>query len=686
MTKLSNKRETMGLGSAVTPYEKFSSASRKVMAFGMGSQALGSIGAELSPIMHGLEAELSKYTFKCIVPCDCEVVEVLSHHVQTPDEREAGITPPKTIVFQSLEDGTYDYIDVVNYHSTHEQFGHTFVVSDIAKNVRKGQILYKDTILAEGTNNHNGMYSTTVEANVAYLSVGASIEDGFEISRQWLNKCTPIEILSSYASWGKKKYPVNLYGTENDYRPFPAPGERIRSDGLVFALRDFDPVLDSVNMLSHNLQKPDLVNDELVYGTPNAIIHDIKILTTTKDSKRANRTPVGMEALCERYYSHRENFNKRLKDTISRVTRNARTGVLSPRLQRLVTEAIADRPNEFTLYGRRDADIAGNVERTLNAVPIDEWTVEVFYHSEFDLDEGAKLSNLYGGKGVPCRIRDESEMPIDRFGNRVDIIAYGRGVTARMNIGQLYEQHAKAVNRDVHGDIVKMCAEHRHSEALSYLEEYYQLYPDQWRIYSQTKKSKEDRMKHLEHVLADNIRIVLPADNEYIGASHYRALESFRSPNMSEVLYTNYDGSKEWTKEKVLIGGQSIMVLEKSAHKPMAESTSRLQNNGLPASSNKKNKYSRPSRHIGSRVIGEAEGRAHAAACGGLVVAEALELSTNPEVTEAAVTEMFTHEIPSRIEKLVDRKEIPLGDSRAIGFAKHLIGCGGAEIVSNKDL
>lgn len=274
-------------------------------------------------------------------------------------------------------------------------------------------------------------------------------------------------------------------------------------------------------------------------------------------------------------------------------------------------------------------------------------------------------------------------MPIDEFGNRVDIVQYGRGVTARMNVGQLYEQHAKAINRDVRNDIIAMVDAGERDKALAYLEEYYTLYPDQWRIYCSVKTTPKSRMEHLDHVIDDAIRIVIPSDNDYIGPAHYRELENFRAPNMGKVLYTNYDGTKEWTDVDVLVGAQSFMVLEKSAHKPMAESTSRLQNNGLPASSNKKNKHSRPVSHVAPRVIGETELRAHSSACGGRAVAEVLELSTNPEATEEAVTNMFTSPVPSRIPALVDRTKSPLGNSRALGFAKHLIGCGGAEIVDN---
>lgn len=279
-------------------------------------------------------------------------------------------------------------------------------------------------------------------------------------------------------------------------------------------------------------------------------------------------------------------------------------------------------------------------------------------------------------------------MPVDKFGNRAHVIVHGTSVISRLIGGQLYEQYINAASRDVSKDIRKMMDAGDHDSAWEHLIGYYEVTSSpMFESLSDVYKNKQAMREHLQEVYEDGIRLLMLIDDPDIGVELYRKIKEYREPDRSEVKVYQYDSEEfEWSKAQVLIGEVNIAVLEKSATKPSAECTARLQNNGLPASTSKLNKYARPTTRAANRSFGEAEVRALAAAgkAGGLLPAELMELATCPEVTKLAVEKLVTSEDPMNIPYIVDRRVVPLGGSRASSFFSHLLSCSGATVAEQK--
>lgn len=396
VNKVNNDATMQGAAVFGSPLGNKDSSSRRFMSLNQKGQGLDILEPDLPRILNGFETQEKDFCVQVKAPCDLTVIEVLNKYVITPKQRAEGLTSPKVILYQSDDDGTHGYLETNTYAKYAEFFGMKYDVKPMVERLQEGSRLAKGTVLAECMSIIDGFYTATCNVNVAALSTPGSIEDGLEMSESLVKRMTPRVVGSKQARWGKSSYLVKLYGE----KPFPEPGDRIRDDGLLFAIRDYDPLMDCVNLLEENLSEPDLINDKLVYATEGALVYDIDVLTTAHDNNRNGKktlhTPKGLSDLALRYHSKQDTFNKRLIAAIESIPNVSRGQKLSSDLQALVTRAIADRPSDVVFPRGHDRD-QGQIIRSLNAIPLEEFNVEIHYCKEFDLGEGAKLATQSGG-------------------------------------------------------------------------------------------------------------------------------------------------------------------------------------------------------------------------------------------------------------------------------------------------
>lgn len=384
----------MGLTATLHPFISFNSASRTQMVGGQKGQALQPKSPEVPSLLTGLETQLSDFTFGSIMPVDGIVVSV--HHKY---RRTASLGPQANIVdlsiiYQNQENGTYEVIHVKEYMTQHRVFGSKLRINPIVRTLRAGSPIARGTKLAVSECvQEDNVYTTSVQAQVAYMAMPSTIEDGFHVSEDFCDRISPLEMDSRVGSWGANEYPLNLYGDSKIYKPFPDVGDIIRPDGLIFATRTYDPLLDIVNMDPVSLKTIDMVYDNRIYGVPGAKVYDVEVLSGIGEKKEPAKTPTHMRGQTDSYIGLTRNFYDGILDTYSHICKGSRSPVMSPELQVLITRAYADQPN----LKRNKRRTGGLVRRTIKKVPIDEYRVTVKYHKRKMIDKGAKISNLFGG-------------------------------------------------------------------------------------------------------------------------------------------------------------------------------------------------------------------------------------------------------------------------------------------------
>jgi hypothetical protein len=638
-------------------------------------------------MLTGYEAQLAEYTFGAVAPDNLYVVDVIDKYTKGISGDLIKSNPLVTVIYMSETTGHYGVFHIEKYQNqlerVHETFSFKYQLTEKAKFLRKGTVLRKGERLSHSTNVKPDGYATGISANVIFMSTPYTIEDGFEVSESFMKKATPLATGSRVAEWGKKYYPLNIYPDKNNpgkYKPFPEIGDTIRDDGLVFALRRYDPTLNGLDMTEAALRHIDYKHDKLVFGKPGAKVFDITVHTNTNEGRRSTNTPCGMEDLASLYEKQKGRYYEKILELYERIKRESHgQAVITPEFQTLIEQALGDKPN---VTARRLSESKGrknSIHKTWRADVLDEWRVEVAYVYEFPMDNGSKHSSRHGGKGVICKVRKDSEMPRDDFGNVADAIVYVKAAISRLNPGQFYEHFINACSRDISNDIRALMANKQPEQAWALYLKYLDIAaPETLKLVDKDNLDERDAVLH--SICKDGIYLYIPADDENLNINIYTRMMEFRPPNESQVTYTTVEGKVIRTKYPMLIAEMDMIVLDKADFKPMAVSGICRQHHGCVAVENKGTKHSTPFKEQPAKVLGETETRTAAAIMGGEAVADMMDLVNNPAAHREVIRRIYTADNPMQISNVVDRTKIPRG-GRPLDFVTHIGECAGWKII-----
>ena len=348
---------------ALNPFIQHISSSRIQMFSSHVGQRLTIEGATVRNIQTGIEREYGKYTFRIEMPCDGEILEVIERYPNTIGLNSITENPQTTVVYENCETKEIGIIDIVSYCCNHQYFGFKYERKAGLNQLRVNSFIKAGTVFLDSPAiKDEGDYAYGIEANVAYMTHPAVAEDGVLISDALLPKLGFRTYESRPIEWGKKKYALNLYGDENNYKPFPDIGDYIREDGLLMALRSFEPAeLSVVEQGINSTRGVDFTFDTTIYANgPKGRIIDIRI---NHDLADANYAAIHMDAQVQKYDNARRQYYLKVMDVWKRL--KARRGdalqitkefhQLVMVAQSVITEGTKQRVNK--LYRKAPLDI-----------------------------------------------------------------------------------------------------------------------------------------------------------------------------------------------------------------------------------------------------------------------------------------------------------------------------------------
>lgn len=285
-------------------------------------------------------------------------------------------------------------------------------------------------------------------------------------------------------------------------------------------------------------------------------------------------------------------------------------------------------------------------------------------------------------KGVICKILPDYMMPIDREGNRADVITYAKGAVARLNPGQFYECYINAASRDLTKWIIKNYKSNKDlklvwDKLLSY---YSVVSQNQYNLVNKNYDNDDLKNKHIQSIIESGIYLYISAVDTNINSTIIERIEKIISPTFGPVRFVDDEDNHVITKDPILIGCKNMIILEKTDQHPMAIGSGTLQHHGLLSGASKANRLAHPSKQQTARVLGETEVRLYAAAMGADVVSELLDLSNNPDNHRETISSIMKAKYPTNIKNIIDRKQYPVGRSRALSFCFHILNCLGFRI------
>ena len=308
---------------------------------------------------------------------------------------------------------------------------------------------------------------------------------------------------------------------------------------------------------------------------------------------------------------------------------------------------------------------------------------------------GSLTNYLNISKGVIVKIVDDNHMPIDKDGNRADVVMDSASVIARMNLGRLYEHYMHSAIRDVAKTVknilgVQAPATHNRLSQVSpevikhaymHLLRLYQIVCQKQYNFFANEITEEEKIEHLVDVINDGIYLYYPIDNDRETSEVIKNLEKAFKPTYGPVSYIGDSGVRVETISNVRIAPLYLMLLDKIADDWSSVSSGKLQHFGVLSPTTKSEKFSNPHRNSPVRTIGETEGRIFAGYCGREAIAEMMDRSNNPATQRNVAWNILNSDIPTKIEHVVDRDYIRLGGARPLQLVRHILGTAGYGIV-----
>ena len=421
--------EILGLSGLLNPFIQNTSSQRARMFIGHLNGRLFLPNAEFPNVFSGYELETADYTFDTLdIDEPIEIIKVIYKFKKLSVDKN----PMITVIFKRMNSNVIDYANIYKYVRTKETY--SFINSfDRISMLSEGNIIYPDDEIVYPTNKDpdTGEYKTGVNVNTAYMTLLDTYEDAMVISESLAKKLSTIQINSTQFEIDFDKYPLNLYGNDDEYKPFPDIGETIREDGIVSAFRKIDKKFMLVDMTPDNLCKVNYFHDKINYGYSNATIIDIDVYMT----KKLSLLKIAYDQF-KKYAQYKLEYYQDIFD----VYRQYANDVFSPKLNTLFTNSI-----KFLLAAGtklHNANINArfrNVGLHAKDTPIKLLT-KITYLYTLPCDCGFKITDRNGGKGVICKILPDDKMPKDEYGIKADLIVDDPSVVKRTNLGQLYEQ------------------------------------------------------------------------------------------------------------------------------------------------------------------------------------------------------------------------------------------------------
>lgn len=358
------------------------------------TQALYTKGNGPRRCFTGMEPKYGKFTFGIRFEDDSRILDVIQRYPKTMGINNIKVNPETTIIYEydkHLENGrTVKEIGAKvchTHHSLHQHFGYRFnyKMDQFPERVAAGTVIAESPAVGDDGNYHYG-----IETEVALMSVPQVIEDGVVASEEFCEKTITLGMESFEISWGKHKFPLNLYGNNEEYKIFPDIGEHVGPDGILMALRKYDDDMAPVLMSRGALRKPDFKYDQCIYVEPNAKIIDIKVYRDDRIHHirgQSMNTPVTMCEQVQKYLNADRTYHRNILNVYSSIRRDMREAPrISPEFHNLLVRAHATCPQ----------DEKQRIVRTWRGVPIDEWRVEITIEYPVKPTIGYKISGTSG--------------------------------------------------------------------------------------------------------------------------------------------------------------------------------------------------------------------------------------------------------------------------------------------------
>lgn len=643
------------------------------------TQSLIVNGAEIPQVTSGYEREYMKYTLNSTrFEQPAVVLMAIPRYRINVGMKPIKYCPQYLLVYLGEEDKLVHCMWVSSYTQGTNGFGWENIIN---KNLLSpGTNIDQDICVAHSRAVQGSKYCSGVNANICYGTFKETIEDAIGISESFAKKTVAKGYRAVVIDIHKDMIPLNLYGSEGDYKFMPDLGEYVRDDGMICAFRTVDDLTYFTDLTPSALCEPQPIHDGIRFHVdPGAQIIDVEVV---KNPSKKVVTPDYIFEQMEKYETETYAFYERVIQIYQQecVQKHRQPGIDFNTAVKYAASYLGTKQKRVLNSTRKSV---AKFKKKEAQIPFTQLKVVIKYDITPSL--GSKYTGRFGNKGVISAIIPDEHMPINDYGVRADMLISGMTIPNRMIAAPLYEVFVSCL-----ADVVlkRMRAMDDWKDAYNLMIELFQdlnleyaqlidrvVFPDQ-----ASKKRFTD-----EALQKDYLILVMPPFLEHINSEWVlRMVDKYRIRS-TPVEYDQLDENgkvvrRVRTKKNLFIGKQYMYLLCKV---PFCKSSGLGFVNSWGVPITVKDSITKSMTPISQTAIrlGEDENRNSVMNYGPIIAARILGVYANtPEARTALADMLLCEKYPSRIQFIAKTNEFIQDNSRTIKACNAIMNVCGIDL------
>jgi len=593
---------------------------------------------------------------------EIHIIAVIDKYASHMAGIKVGNNPMRTVIYRDLVTSEVSYFDIRRFSSYTNGYGYENIMHT---NIQAGDIVSPDVEIYSSVAKDGDIYKLGVNANVAFITMLEGTEDCIPISQSLADRLSPKSIETRTISPGLKKYPLNLYGDDEQYRIFPDIGDVVNPDGILCAFRPIRKFSAMSDLSPEKLMKINHIFDQKVYAQPGAKVVDVEVYMDCR-----NDLPASAYEQAKMYHDSRLSYWREIVNVYEKV----KGLTVSPKLNTLVTRAMGR-----LLANKQPVPGMGTRSKVML---VDKYNpvilhIEITLASQVIVNKGHKTSGREGAKGVIIVVPDE-EMPIDAQGFRADMCIDPISPLKRTNESQLFEQY---INRVLKWQAMHLrelgSVENQFNRIVEILMD---INPEYGKLIERIHPSLQEKEQYVNACAEDTIKVCIPPGMANLTKEMIMLLDKkYKTPisAVQFVIQTSTGKKLITTKNPVCIGSKYVFLLSKYP-KPIASGYGYVNKCHMPVGA--KDKHSSP---IGTQPIrfGESESRIFATTLEIPTILRLKCLYSGSRIGPKKMIEALMNEpSPSRLGHVDVTTEELYDDNSAIRIGTHMFNTCGIDI------
>ena len=345
----------------------------------------------------GYSPQLNEHTYDTVIENDSIFLEAVKKYGDEIECAEGWTSI--TLFMHDIELNELVHYELTRYRILGNKFGVTFEIDEeYIFGLRRGDTIPSKTRLSWSNNSKGNSYKTGRNLNTFIGSIPETGEDCIMVSDSIIDDYAIDQIEEYETSYGRSSILANVHGSDTEYKGYPDIGDIIEAGDILFsridlnlkALKngDFDIINNAMMFTKNGLRsrRPHFVNNIVMPRSGEVI--DVTVYHNPKTGESMSGGDADRQTV--KYLSSTIKYHNKVVSVYNDYERRY-NGTVSPDTTNLIVEA-------FTFLETPIKGVKPKIDMKKKRSKLDMYTVKVTVRTRVPINQGFKITDLYGGR------------------------------------------------------------------------------------------------------------------------------------------------------------------------------------------------------------------------------------------------------------------------------------------------